>query len=108
MIGDSLSIPLSALCLLMMSGQPIPDISTYLSFVFYYCLAKFSAAGIPGGGVIVILPVVQAHLGLNETMTSLLATIYILKDPILTAANVMGNGAFALLSRKAVSFFYKQ
>jgi Na+/H+-dicarboxylate symporter len=41
-------------------------------------------------------------------MTSLLATIYILKDPILTATNVMGNGAFALLSRKVVSFLYKK
>jgi Na+/H+-dicarboxylate symporter len=107
MVGDSLSIPLTALSLLVMSGQPMPDIHTYLSFVLYYCLAKFSAAGVPGGGVIVILPVIQAHLGLNETMTSLLATIYILKDPILTATNVMGNGAFALLSRKAVNFLYR-
>lgn len=108
MVGDSLSIPLTALCLLMMSGYPIPDIKTYLVFVLYYCLAKFSAAGIPGGGVIVILPVVQTYLGLNESMASLLATIYILKDPILTAANVMGNGAFALLSRKVVGFLYKK
>jgi len=108
MVGDALSTPLTALFLLFMSGQSFPDLKTYLIFVFYYCLAKFSAAGIPGGGVIVILPVVQAYLGLNEQMTSLLATIYILKDPLLTATNVMGNGAFALISRKIINPLYKK
>ncbi len=100
MIGDGLNIALTGLVLLSITGHPLPDFSTYLVFVFYYCITKFSAAGIPGGGVIVILPVIQAHLGLSPEATSLLATIYILQDPILTAANVMGNGAFALLTGK--------
>jgi Na+/H+-dicarboxylate symporter len=100
MVGDGLNIALTGLALLTITGHPLPDFSTYLVFVFYYCITKFSAAGIPGGGVIVILPVIQAHLGLSPEATSMLATIYILQDPILTAANVMGNGAFALLTGK--------
>ena len=108
LVGDGLNIALTALALLVVSGQPFPDIATYLAFTFYYCLAKFSCAGIPGGGVIVILPVIQAYLELSPEMTSLLATIYILQDPILTGANVMGNGAFALLTRKILNPLYKR
>jgi len=100
LIGDGLNIPLTALALLVMTGSTIPDFSTYIVFVLYYCLAKFSAAGVPGGGVIVILPVVQHYLGLGPEATTMLATIYILQDPIITSANVMGNGAFALLTGK--------
>jgi Na+/H+-dicarboxylate symporter len=100
MIGDGLNITLTSLALLIMTGQSIPDFSMFLGFTLYYCIAKFSAAGIPGGGVIVILPVAQHYLGLSAEATTMLATIYILQDPIITAANVMGNGAFALLSGK--------
>lgn len=100
MIGDGLNIALTSLALLLMTGHPIPEFSTFLTFTLYYCIAKFSAAGIPGGGVIVILPVAQHYLGLSAEATTMLATIYILQDPIITAANVMGNGAFALLTGK--------
>lgn len=105
LVGDGLNIALTALALLVMSGQNFPSFNTYLLFTLYYCLAKFSCAGIPGGGVIVILPVIQSYLGLSSEITGLLATIYILQDPILTSANVMGNGAFALLSRKILNLF---
>ncbi|MBY0462586.1 MAG: dicarboxylate/amino acid:cation symporter [Alphaproteobacteria bacterium] len=100
MIGDGLNIALTSLALLLMTGHPIPEFSVFLTFTLYYCIAKFSAAGIPGGGVIVILPVAQHYLGLSAEATTMLATIYILQDPIITAANVMGNGAFALLTGK--------
>jgi len=85
---------------MMMTGQPFPDFSTYLIFTIFYCLTKFSAAGVPGGGVLVILPVAQAYLGLSPEMATLLFTIYVLQDPLITAANVMGNGAFALITAK--------
>ncbi|CAO5674641.1 MAG: hypothetical protein HEEMFOPI_00096 [Holosporales bacterium] len=97
LIGDGLSIALTALALLYMSGQPLPTFGTYLIFTFWYCAAKFSTAGVPGAGVIIILPVMQKYLHLNPEMIGILTTIYILKDPIITGTNVMGNGAFGLL-----------
>ncbi len=100
LMGDGLNISLTALALLVMTGHPLPALVPYLLFTFYYCITKFSCAGVPGGGVIVILPVVQQYLGLSAEATTMLATIYILQDPILTASNVMGNGAFALLSSR--------
>lgn len=100
LLGDALSVPLMGLAILMLSGFPLPTFESYLVFTAYFCLAKFSSTGIPGGGVIVLLPVLQEHLGLTPEMTSLVTTLYILQDPILTATNVMGNGAFALMTNK--------
>lgn len=100
LLGDALSVPLIGIAMLMIAGFPLPTFESYLIFTFYFCLAKFSSAGIPGGGVIVLLPVLQSHLGLTPEMTSLVATLYILQDPIITATNVMANGAFALISHK--------
>jgi len=100
MVGDGLNIALTALALLVMAGYGLPSFYAYLVFVMYYCLAKFSSAGVPGGGVIVILPVVEQYLGLNADLTSLLATIYILQDSLMTSSNVMANGAFAMITHK--------
>jgi Na+/H+-dicarboxylate symporter len=98
LIGDGISLSLTALTLLYMSGTPLPDFESYLIFTFWYCLAKFSTAAVPGAGVLIILPVMQNYLHLSPELNSVLATIYILKDGLLTATNIMGNGGFALLS----------
>jgi Na+/H+-dicarboxylate symporter len=100
LIGDALGIPILALAVLSLSGMPLPTFENYLLFTLYFCLAKFSVAGIPGGGIIVMLPILQKYLGLTPEMATLMTTIYIVQDPIFTSANVMGNGAFALLVRK--------
>jgi Na+/H+-dicarboxylate symporter len=100
LIGDALAIPILALAVLSLSGMPLPTFENYLLFTLYFCLAKFSVAGIPGGGIIVMLPILQKYLSLTPEMASLMTTIYIVQDPIFTSANVMGNGAFALLVRK--------
>jgi Na+/H+-dicarboxylate symporter len=107
MMGDNLNIILMSLSLMLMMGLPLPSFSEFLPFVFYYCIAKFSCAGVPGGGVLVILPVAEKHLGLPSDVTAVLATLYILQDPIMTASNVMGNGAFALLTFKGFKKFFK-
>jgi Na+/H+-dicarboxylate symporter len=102
MIGDALAIPILGIAVLMLSGAPLPTFENYLLFTFYFCIAKFSAAGIPGGTIIVMLPILQKYLGLSPEMASLITTIYIIQDPVFTSANVMGNGAFALLVRKLI------
>ncbi len=100
LVGDGISLTVTALSLLLMFGQPLPTLSVFLIYTVYYCLAKFSTAGVPGAGVIVILPVARDYLGLDETSTALLSTIYILKDPILTSSNIFGNGAFAMVTHR--------
>jgi Na+/H+-dicarboxylate symporter len=100
LIGDALAIPILILAVLSLSGSPLPSFENYLLFTFWFCVAKFSVAGIPGGGIVVMLPYMERYLGLSPEMTTLITTIYIVQDPFFTSANVMGNGAFALLVRK--------
>lgn len=103
LLGDALGLPLMGLAILLVNGQPFPALATYTIFAFYFCLAKFSTAGIPGGGVIVLLPVLQSYLGLTPEMLSLITTLYILQDPMFTSANVMGNGAFAMICERILA-----
>lgn len=96
MLGDGLCIPLIAISLLILGAQPLPSFYSFIIFTMYYCIGKFSCAGVPGGGVIVILPIIQQYLGLNAEMIGLLTTIYVLQDSVFSMSNVMGNGAFAI------------
>lgn len=107
LMGDALAIPIMALAVLSLSGMPLPTFEDYLLFTLYFCIAKFSVAGIPGGGIIVMLPILQKYLHLTPEMASLMTTIYIVQDPIFTSANVMGNGAFAMLVQKITRRGYK-
>ena len=104
LLGDSLGVPILGFAVLLFWGQPFPDFISYLGFVFFFCLAKFSTAAVPGGGIFVLLPVLKEYLGLNDQMIAFAQVLYLLQDPLLTSANVMGNGAFALiLHRVAVA-----
>jgi Na+/H+-dicarboxylate symporter len=105
LIGDGMSIPLSTIALIVMTGGKIPTFMEFIPFVFFYCLAKFSCAAVPGAGIIVILPVVQKCFDLSPEAMGLLTTLYILQDPILTASNVMGNGAFSMITYRLLKRF---
>lgn len=102
LLGDCIAIPIFAYALMKSFGMPEPALATYLIFVFYFVIAKFSVAGIPGGGIIVMLPVLESHLGFNSEMLSLITALYILFDPVITCTNVLGNGAFAKLIDRLV------
>lgn len=103
LIGDCFAIPIFALAIMKSFGVTDPSFLSYLSFAFYFVLAKFSVAAIPGGGIIVMLPILESQLGFTAEMASLITALYILFDPIITTANICGNGAFAMLINKIAS-----
>ncbi|AIK97281.1 cation:dicarboxylate symporter family transporter [Candidatus Odyssella acanthamoebae] len=100
LLGDALGIPILGLATLQLSGLPLPDLTSFAVFAGFFCLAKFSTAGIPGGGILVLLPTLQTHLGLSAEMIGFVTTLYILQDCIFTSSNVVGNGGFALLMHR--------
>ncbi len=105
LIGDSIAVPLMAFVILNSFGKVLPGMESYLTFSFYFILAKFAIAAVPGGGIIVMLPVLERCLGFSTEMLSLITALYIIFDPVITASNVFGNGAFAVLFTQ---FFYKK
>ncbi len=95
LIGDCLAIPLFAFAVLKNFSMDEPSFVQYSLFTLYFVLAKFSVAAIPGGGIIVMIPILEAHLGFTSPMISLITALYILFDPVITTTNILGNGAFA-------------
>lgn len=95
LVGDCFAIPIFAFAILKSFGMEEPSLLSYVTFTCYFVLAKFSVAAIPGGGILVMLPILEAYLGFNSEMMSLITALYILFDPVITCANVLGNGAFA-------------
>lgn len=100
LIGDCFAIPIFAYAILKNFGMPEPAFLDYITFAIYFVLAKFSVAAIPGGGIIVMLPILEKYLGFNSEMMSLITALYILFDPVITSANVAGNGGFAMIISK--------
>lgn len=107
LIGDCFAIPIFAFAVLKNFGVEEPMFASYLIFAFYFVLAKFSVSAVPGGGILVMLPVLEAHLGFNGEMMSLITALYILFDPVITSANVLGNGGLSMALGK-VSWFFKE
>lgn len=104
LIGDCFAIPIFAFAVMKSFGVAEPVFLSYLIFAGYFVLAKFSVAAVPGGGILVMLPILEHYLGFDPTMLSLITALYILFDPIITCANVLGNGGFAMgLSRLSLS-----
>ncbi len=104
LIGDCFAIPIFAYAILKSYGLAQPSLVNYLIFTFYFVLAKFSVAAVPGGGIIVMLPILEKYLGFNGEMMSLITALYILFDPVITSANVLGNGIFAKMIDNIISF----
>jgi Na+/H+-dicarboxylate symporter len=100
LVGDSIAVPMIALAIMATFGLSFPDLLTFFIFASYFVIAKFAVAGIPGGGIVVMIPILEKHLGFSPEMAGLITAIYILLDPLNTTANVLGNGAFTILSAK--------
>lgn len=105
LIGDCLAIPIFAYAILKSYGLAEPSFINCIGFALYFVLAKFSVAAVPGGGILVMLPVLESYLGFNAEMLSLITALYILFDPVITSANILGNGGFAVIIDRIQAFF---
>lgn len=107
LVGDCFAIPIFAFAVMKNFGVPDPLFSSYLIFALYFVLAKFSVAAVPGGGILVMLPILESQLGFTAEMASLITALYILFDPVITCANVCGNGGFALVLDRLQKLLFK-
>ncbi|MBX9704557.1 MAG: dicarboxylate/amino acid:cation symporter [Silvanigrellaceae bacterium] len=109
LIGDSLAVPILALAILVSFNAPLPSFESYFIFALYLLVAKFAIAAVPGGGILVLIPLLQQYFGLNAEMSALIISMYILFDPLLAVSNVTANGAFSIILIKLFKFFsYKK
>ena len=98
-VGDGFMITFSSLAILYMAFGTLPAFAAFAAYLFYYCLARFFNACVPGGGAIIMAPFVHQYLGLPAEFLGLFMTLYVLQDPLITLWNTLGNGLFALLTQ---------
>lgn len=103
LVGDCFAIPIFAYAVMKSYGVMEPSLLEYMMFALYFVIAKFSVAAIPGGGILVMLPILERQLGFSGEMMSVITALYILFDPVITFGNVLGNGAFAKVIDKIYS-----
>jgi Na+/H+-dicarboxylate symporter len=97
LLGDGISTPMLALVTMSIFLCGMPTFLQYAFFVFYFCTSMFAASGVPGGGILVMIPILKSQLGFTPEMQSIIITIYMLMDSFGTAANVMGDGALVMM-----------
>ena len=100
LVGDAISTPILALVTLFIFQGALPDPAVYSVFVCYFCVNMLAVAGIPGGGIIVMIPILKMVLGFDDMMISIITTLYFLQDGLGTAGNVMGDGALMIIINK--------
>ena len=100
LLGDSISTPILALVTMYFFFGTLPPCMQYLYFVLYFGVSMFAVSGVPGGGILVIIPVLISALGFTPDMISIMTTLYLLLDCFGTAANVMGDGALIIMLQR--------
>lgn len=107
LMGVGIAIPIMAMSVLMYFGQPFPSFGLYSIFALHLIMAKFSVAAIPGGSMVIAIPILQDYLGFTSDMSALMMSLYVLIDPFSTTTNVLGNGAFSLFMTKLFAPMFK-
>jgi Na+/H+-dicarboxylate symporter len=100
MVGDTIIVPILTVMVLSGFGYAMPGFVTFVYFGLLFILNKFAGAGIPGGSVMVSLPILERLFGFTPEMLAMITTFYMLLDPIATAANVTANNFFVLFIQK--------
>ncbi|MDR2780849.1 MAG: dicarboxylate/amino acid:cation symporter [Holosporaceae bacterium] len=100
LVGDCFFIPFVAMTVITSFGRELPDFATYFVFAIHFVAAKFAVAAVPGGGILVMLPILQNYLRFDADMLGLITALYILFDSFITACNVAGNGSMAIIFDK--------
>lgn len=106
-VGDCLITILIALTMLESYGIPEVSLKQYNYFFLYFLLAQFVMAGIPGGGILILLPVFEAHLGFTKEMSALFTALYLLMDPLITVVNLVGNSYLVIIISKLFKIYSK-
>lgn len=100
-VGECISLTVIAMTVLLMSsGMVFPEFSLFIKFAFILAVAQFTGVSVPGGSVVIIIPLLTRYFNFSPEMIGLVATLSIFMDPIGTAHNVLGNSAFALIIKR--------
>lgn len=106
-MGSAIGVTILTLTTLLAFGKPLPAIPDLAEFGFFYALAKFAVAAVPGGAIIVVTPLLESYFHFTSEMIGIITAIYMMFDPFGTATNVTGNGFFPIAFSKLFNFNFQ-
>lgn len=74
-----------------------PSLDMWLYFSFIFVLTRFATVGVRGGATFLMLPIYEKYLHFTPEMIAIILALNVILDPIITSANVIGNGALCKL-----------
>lgn len=80
LLGDAVCVPLFCIATMQAFLGVVPAFGTFAVFIGYFCVTMLAVSGIPGGGIIVMLPLLQSLFGFTPEMLSVMTALYLLQD----------------------------
>ncbi len=99
--GDTITLVLGAMGLLMATGVN-PDFALMFPYILMLGVTMIAAPGIPGGGVMAALGLLENMLSLGQNQLALMIALHFSQDSFGTATNVTGDGAMAIIMNEKV------
>ena len=97
--GSMITITSCAVAALFMTGKG-PDFGSLAPMVLVLGVMMVAAPGVPGGGVMTAIGLLQSMLGFDESMIALMIALYLAQDSLGTATNVTGDATIATLTER--------
>jgi Na+/H+-dicarboxylate symporter len=98
--GAAMTITISAITVNLLTQNSLPPVGTIITFIILLGVIEVGAVGVPGGSAMAALGILQSTLGFNEAALGLMLTLFMIQDSFGTGANVVGDGAIAMIVNK--------
>ena len=97
--GSMITITSCAVAVLFMTGKG-PDFGSLAPMVLVLGVMMVAAPGVPGGGVMTAIGLLESMLGFDSSMIALMIALYLAQDSLGTATNVTGDATIAALTER--------
>ena len=94
--GDTITLVLTSIGVMLMKGQ-VPTFGLMMPFILMLGVTMVAAPGVPGGGVMAALGLLESMLGFGDIEKPIMIALHSAQDSFGTATNVTGDGALALI-----------
>lgn len=94
--GDTITLVLTSIGVMLMKGQ-VPTFALMMPFILMLGITMVAAPGVPGGGVMAALGLLEGMLGFGDIEKPIMIALHSAQDSFGTATNISGDGALALI-----------
>lgn len=94
--GDTITLVLTSMGVMYMNGQT-PTLGMMLPFIIMLGVTMIAAPGVPGGGVMAALGLLESMLGFGAVEKPIMIALHAAQDSFGTATNITGDGAISII-----------